>query len=74
VIYRSGDFVYYYDDDGHRKLGRLRAILKNDDGDYQLRVQKILNYNDLPRNLKGFTGRKMIYRVPDMCLISTRYV
>ena len=52
MIYRSGDFVYYYDDDGHRKLGRLRAILKNDDGDYQLRIQKILNYNDLPGNLK----------------------
>ena len=26
--------------------------MKNDDGDYQLRIQKILNYNDLPRNLK----------------------
>ena len=52
VIYRSGDFICYHDD-GHQKLGRLRAILKNDDGDYQLRIQKILNYNDLPENLKG---------------------
>lgn len=54
MIYRSGDFVYYHDD-GYRKLGRLRAILKNDDGDYQLRIQKILNYNDLPGNLKGLS-------------------
>jgi len=52
VIYRSGDFICYHDD-GHQKLGRLRAILKNNDGDYQLRIQKILNYNDLPGNLKG---------------------
>lgn len=55
VIYRSGDFVYYNDNYGHRKLGRLRAILKNDDDDYQLRIQKILNYNDLPDNLKGLS-------------------
>jgi len=51
-MFRSGDFVYYHDN-GLRKLGRLRAILKNDDGDYQLRIQKILNYNDLPGNFKG---------------------
>ena len=52
VIYRSGDFVRY-NDNGHQKLGRLRAILINNDGCYQLRIQKILNYDDLPGNLKG---------------------
>ena len=51
VIYRSGDFVRYHDN-GHQKLGRLRAILKNN-RDYDLRIQKILNYDDLPGNLKG---------------------
>ncbi|GET52306.1 hypothetical protein GLOIN_2v1479904 [Rhizophagus irregularis DAOM 181602=DAOM 197198] len=28
VLYRSGDFVYYHDDNGQKKLGRLRSILK----------------------------------------------
>ncbi|GBB94278.1 hypothetical protein RclHR1_23220004 [Rhizophagus clarus] len=50
VLYRSGDFIYYQDN-CQKKLGRLKAILKNDEY-YKLRVQKILNYNDLPRNLK----------------------
>ena len=57
VIYRSGDFVRYYNED-YQKLGRLRAILKNDNGDYQLRIQKILNYNDLPGNLKGLSRER----------------
>ena len=55
VIYQSGDFVYYNDNNGRRRLGRLRAILKNDNEDYQLRIQKILNYDDLPGNLKGLS-------------------
>ncbi|UZO13637.1 uncharacterized protein OCT59_005134 [Rhizophagus irregularis] len=53
LLYRSGDFVYYHDDNGQKKLGRLRSILKNHDGYYQLRIQKILEYSDLPGNLKG---------------------
>ena len=44
--YKCGDFVYY---DIDNKLGRLRSILKNDDDQYQLRIQKIINYDDLPR-------------------------
>jgi hypothetical protein len=48
--YKCGDFVYY---DIDNKLGRLRSILKNDDDQYQLRIQKIINYDDLPRNFKG---------------------
>ncbi|GET60872.1 hypothetical protein GLOIN_2v1790940 [Rhizophagus irregularis DAOM 181602=DAOM 197198] len=43
VLYRSGDFVYYHDDNGQKKLGRLRSILKNHDGYYQLRIQKFWN-------------------------------
>jgi len=35
------------------KLGRLRSILKNDDDQYQLRIQKIINYDNLPGNFKG---------------------
>ncbi|GES92053.1 hypothetical protein GLOIN_2v1790940 [Rhizophagus clarus] len=58
VIYRSGDFVYYNDNNGRRRLGRLRAILKNDNEDYQLRIQKILNYDDLPGNLKGLSRQR----------------
>ncbi|CAB4377599.1 unnamed protein product [Rhizophagus irregularis] len=58
VLYRSGDFVYYHDDNGQKKLGRLRSILKNHDGYYQLRIQKILEYSDLPGNLKGLPRQR----------------
>ncbi|CAB4373304.1 unnamed protein product [Rhizophagus irregularis] len=58
VLYRSGDFVYYHDNNGQKKLGRLRSILKNHDGYYQLRIQKILEYSDLPRNLKGLPRQR----------------
>ncbi|UZO01698.1 uncharacterized protein OCT59_020209 [Rhizophagus irregularis] len=58
LLYRSGDFVYYHDDNDQKKLGRLRSILKNDDGYYQLRIQKILEYRDLPRNLKGLPRQR----------------
>ncbi|EXX55135.1 hypothetical protein RirG_228090 [Rhizophagus irregularis DAOM 197198w] len=54
VIYQSGDFVYYHDN-GLKKLGRLRAILKDENGNYELRVQLILNYDDLPGNIKGLS-------------------
>ncbi|GES85966.1 hypothetical protein GLOIN_2v1790940 [Rhizophagus clarus] len=38
-IYQCGDFVYYYDNE--RKLGRLRAILLNEENQqYRLRIQK----------------------------------
>ncbi|CAB4374050.1 unnamed protein product [Rhizophagus irregularis] len=57
VIYQSGDFVYYHDN-GLKKLGRLRAILKDENGNYKLRVQLILNYNDLPGNIKGLSRRR----------------
>ena len=48
--YKCGDFVYYYDyNDNERKLGRLRAILLNEeDHQYRLRIQKVLDYDDLP--------------------------
>ncbi|CAB4382368.1 unnamed protein product [Rhizophagus irregularis] len=58
LLYRSGDFVYYHDDNGQKKLGRLRSILKNHDGYYQLRIQKILEYSDLPGNLKGLPRQR----------------
>ncbi|CAB4388851.1 unnamed protein product [Rhizophagus irregularis] len=58
VLYRSGDFVYYHDDNGQKKLGRLRSILKNDNGYYQLQIQKILEYRDLPGNLKGLPRQR----------------
>ncbi|UZO28307.1 uncharacterized protein OCT59_021839 [Rhizophagus irregularis] len=58
LLYRSGDFVYYRDDNGQKKLGRLRSILKNHDGYYQLRIQKILEYSDLPGNLKGLPRQR----------------
>ncbi|GBC53519.2 hypothetical protein GLOIN_2v1789202 [Rhizophagus irregularis DAOM 181602=DAOM 197198] len=57
VIYQSGDFVYYHDN-GLQKLGKLRAILKDENGNYELRVQLILNYDDLPGNLKGLSRRR----------------
>ncbi|GET54283.1 hypothetical protein GLOIN_2v1790940 [Rhizophagus irregularis DAOM 181602=DAOM 197198] len=40
VIYQSGDFVYYHDN-GLKKLGRLRAILKDENGNYELRGKKV---------------------------------
>jgi hypothetical protein len=54
VLYQSGNFVYYQDN-GQKKLGKLRAIVKNNNGYYQLWVQKIFNYNNLPENLKGLS-------------------
>ncbi|GES76619.1 hypothetical protein GLOIN_2v1790940 [Rhizophagus clarus] len=51
-IYQCGDFVYYYDN--KRKLGRLRAILLNEENQqYRLRIQKVLDYSDLPGTFKG---------------------
>ena len=50
-IYQCGDFVYYYDNE--RKLGRLRAILLNEENQqYRLRIQKVLDYSDLPGTFK----------------------
>ncbi|GET54282.1 hypothetical protein GLOIN_2v1790940 [Rhizophagus irregularis DAOM 181602=DAOM 197198] len=59
VIYQSGDFVYYHDN-GLKKLGRLRAILKDENGNYELRVQLILNYDDLSGNIKGLSRRQKV--------------
>jgi hypothetical protein len=53
VEYKCGDFVYY----DNNKLGRLKSILKNDNNQYQLRIQKIINYDDLPGTLKGSLRR-----------------
>ncbi|GES94330.1 hypothetical protein GLOIN_2v1790940 [Rhizophagus clarus] len=51
-IYQCGDFVYYYDNE--QKLGRLRAILLNEENQqYRLRIQKVLDYSDLPGTFKG---------------------
>ena len=53
-IYKCGDFVYYYDHyDNERKLGRLRAIVLNEEDQYRLRIQKVLDYDDLPGTFKG---------------------
>ena len=48
--YKYGDFVYY---DNNNKIGRLRSILKNDNNQYQLRIQEVINYDDLPGIFKG---------------------
>lgn len=53
-IYKCGDFVYYYDyNDNEQKLGRLRAIVLNEEDQYRLRIQKVLDYDDLPGTFKG---------------------
>ena len=31
----------------------MRSILKNDNNQYQLRIQKVINYDDLPGIFKG---------------------
>ncbi|GES72463.1 hypothetical protein GLOIN_2v1790940 [Rhizophagus clarus] len=50
-IYQCGDFVYYYDNE--QKLGRLRAILLNEENQqYRLRIQKVLDYSNLPGTFK----------------------
>jgi hypothetical protein len=53
VIYKTGDFVKYIDDEQQHKLGRLRAILINNKNEYILKIQKVLLYDDLPGNLKS---------------------
>ena len=58
VTYKSGEFVYYQDN-GQRQLGRLRAILKNaNDDQYRLRIQKVVNYDNLPRIFKGMSRQE----------------
>jgi hypothetical protein len=53
-IYKCGDFVYYYEyNDNEQKLGRLRAIVLNEEDQYRLRIQKVLDYDDLPGTFKG---------------------
>ena len=56
MSYRCGDFVYYHNNE--RQLGRLRAILKDDNNQYQLRIQKVLFYGDLPGYFKGNLRRE----------------
>ena len=53
MAYKSGKFIYYYDNDNGQQLGRLRAILKNANDQYWLRIQKVLDYDSLPGIFKG---------------------
>jgi hypothetical protein len=48
---KIGEYICYKDNNG-RKLGRLLAIL-NDDNSYKLKVQRILTYNELPRQFQS---------------------
>ncbi|GBC00949.1 hypothetical protein RclHR1_40040002 [Rhizophagus clarus] len=52
VIYKSGEFIYYHYNN-ERQLGRLRAILKNANNEYRLRIQEVVSYNSLPEIFKG---------------------
>ncbi|GES86726.1 hypothetical protein GLOIN_2v1878998 [Rhizophagus clarus] len=52
VIYKSGEFIYYHYNN-ERQLGRLRAILKNANNKYRLRIQEVVSYNSLPEIFKG---------------------
>ena len=52
-----GEFIYYRDNG--RQLGRLRAILKNaNDEQYRLKIQKIVDYNNLPGIFKGISRQE----------------
>ena len=51
--YHCGDFIYYIDNDRQKKLGRLRAILLNEENQHQFKIQKVLYYNDLPNIFKS---------------------
>ena len=52
VIYKSGEFIYYHYNN-ERQLGRLRAILKNANNKYRLRIQEVVSYDNLPEIFKG---------------------
>src|SRR5262249_50695323 len=54
VEYKCGDFVRY----DNNKLGRLRSILKNDDDQYELRIRKVINYDELPGIFKGSSRQR----------------
>ena len=43
IIYCCGDFIYYIDNK-QKNLGRLRAILLNNEKQYRLKIQKVLLY------------------------------
>jgi len=51
--YYCSDFIYYIDNDRQKKLGRLRAILLNEENQHQFKIQKVLYYNDLPNIFKS---------------------
>ena len=51
--YRYGNFIYYSDNDKN-KLGRLRAILKDDEYNLtRFRIQKALSFQNLFTSLKS---------------------
>jgi len=54
-MYHCGDFIYYTNDVRQRKLGRLRAILLNEENQYRFKIQKVLSYDDLPNIFKSNT-------------------
>ena len=57
-MYHCGDFIYYTDDVRQKKLGRLRAILLNEENQYQFKIQKVLSYTDLPTIFKSNTRQQ----------------
>ncbi|PKY34757.1 hypothetical protein RhiirB3_454782 [Rhizophagus irregularis] len=78
-IYKCGDFVYYYDyNDNEQKLGRLRAIVLNEGDQYRLRIQKVLDYNDLPETFKRELGQnrslsREVWLQDELVLLTVRF-
>ncbi|PKY61568.1 hypothetical protein RhiirA4_431904 [Rhizophagus irregularis] len=62
---KIGEYICHKDNNG-RKLGRLLAIL-NDNNSYKLKVQRILTYNELPRQFQSNKRAQIDPRLSRIC-------
>ena len=51
-VYYSGDFVIYRESRELKRFGRILAIIQQDNW-LKIKIQRILTYDELPRNLQS---------------------
>ncbi|CAB4443282.1 unnamed protein product [Rhizophagus irregularis] len=73
VEYQIGEYICYKDNNG-RKLERVLAIL-NDSNSYKLKGQRILTYNELPRQfpIPDFKELRLIQGFPEPAMVCPIY-
>ena len=51
-VYYSGDFIIYREARNLKRFGRILAIIQQD-GRQRIKIQRVLTFEDLPRNLQS---------------------